>query len=417
MTNFKTSDFSILLALDKEALQQVIETQLPVELLKQFAPEGADDIRVSVRRKGKIDFQIAQNIIDYRVPLELSVQKNMMLGNVDVLFEMYFSFQTQFLIKDNWEVATRTQLTDYQWIKEPKIDLGIINIPLDKTVIKAIESNKESICQQVDNVIKKQLDFQALLTQFLSALPNPISTPAGGQVFWKCEQVNTSMTPIYENGNVIYVKVGLKGATEFSYGKALPIEKTVIKSPDLVSDIEKESLVQSILRVDFKAMEKSAMVLLQKQQFEFKGQKINVSSIQINQIGQRLKINLGLEGAFNGTATLIGKPVFDRMNQILKVTESELDLKGNNFISKTMVVFLESIIEEKLMSKLQFSITKSIETANEKIKYFPIQQGFYAKGKINEVDLPRIEVEADALLIQLSMKMFLQLGLENKNLA
>ena len=80
MTNFKTSIFRILLALDKEALQQVIDTQLPVELLSQFAPKGADGIRVSAKRKGIVDFQVAQNTVDYKVPLELFVQKDMMLG-------------------------------------------------------------------------------------------------------------------------------------------------------------------------------------------------------------------------------------------------------------------------------------------------------------------------------------------------
>ena len=414
MTNFNTSIFRILIALDKEALQQVIDTQLPVDLLNQFAPPGAGGIRISAKRKGKIDFQAEKYTFKYQVPLELFVQKDTMLGNVDVLFEMYLGFQTQFLFKENWEIATRTQLTGYQWIKEPKLDFGLVNISLDKTVLNAIESNKESLCKQVDEKIKEVLNIRPLLTNFIASLPNPISTPAGAQVWWKCEEVDTSMSPIYEDENFVYTKISLKGATEFSYGKALPKANTIVKSPDIVPDIEKESLIQSQLKLDFKAMEKTALTMLQKQNFEYKGQKVKVSSVQVNQAGQRLKINLGLDGAFSGEGVLIGKPVFEKANQIVKVTEAELDLKGNNFISKTMVVFLKKVIEEKLMANLQFPITKSIEAANQQIKYFHFQDGFFAKAKINEVDLPKIEVVTDALVLHLSVKAYLQLGLEMK---
>ena len=416
MINFNTSIFRILIALDKEALQQVIDTQLPVDFLNQFSPPGAHGIRISARRKGKVDFQAKKNTFKYQVPLELFVQKDTMLGNVDVLFEMLLAFETQFLFKDNWEIATRTQLTGYQWIKEPKLDFGLINIPLDKTVLNAIQSNKEILCKQVDDKIKEALDIRPLLSQFLSTLPNPIPTPANGQVWWKCDTVETSMSPIYEDDNFVYTKIGLQGETEFSYGKALNVGTTVIKSPDIVPDIEKESHIQSLLRLDFRAMEKTALALLQKQKFEYKSQKVNVSSIQINQAGQRLKINLGLEGAFDGEGVLIGKPVFDKDNQMVKVTDAEFDLNGHNFISKTMVVFLKKVIEEKLMANLQFSITKSIQATNQKIKYFPYKNGFFAKAKINEVDLPMVDVEADALVLQLSVKAYLQLGLENANL-
>ncbi|MFK8006184.1 MAG: DUF4403 family protein [Saprospiraceae bacterium] len=415
MTNSKNSKINILVSLDKEQLQQVIGQQLPVDLLSRFSPEGSSDIRISVRRKGKIDLTAENNNLKYEVPLELFVQKNTMLGNVDVLFEMYLGFETKFLFKDNWELMTRTQMTGYQWINKPEIDLGLFNIPLDNTVLNAIQGNKEMLCQQVDDKIKEVGDIRPKLNQMLSILPNPIPTPAGEQVWWQCETVKTSMSPLFEKEGFIYGKIALEGVTEFSYGNPLEKLTTVVKSPDIVPDVEKESHLQTLLSVNFRAIEKSALALLQKQSFEFKSQKVQVEAVRVEQVGQRLKVAADLKGSFDGEMILLGKPVFDSSKNEIQLKEVDLDLKGHNFLSKTMVVFLRKVVEDKISTMLNFPIQKSIDFANQKVKYVTFQDGLFAKGKINAVDIPHVEVQTNALVISLSVKGYLQLGLEARS--
>ena len=204
----------------------------------------------------------------------------------------------------------------------------------------------------------------------------------------------------------------MEAATEFSYGKPLEQLTTVIKSPDIVPDVEKESHLQTLLSLNFRAIEKSALALLQKQSFEFKSQKIQVEAVHVEQVGQRLKVAADLKGSFDGKMILLGKPVFDRVKNEIQLKGVKLDLKGNNFLSKTMVVFLRKVIEDKISNILNFPIQKSIDFANQKVKYVPFQAGLFAKGKISEVDLPQLEVQGDALVISLSVKGYLQLGLK-----
>jgi len=412
LTNSNNSKINILVSINKEQLQQVIGQQLPVDLLNQFSPEGSKDIRISVRRKGNIDLTAENNSFKYEVPLELFVQKDTMLGNVDVLFEMYLGFETKFLFKNNWELATRTQMTGYQWIKKPELDLGIFNVSLDKTVLNAIQSNKEMLGKQVDDKIKEIANIRSKLDQVLSILPNPIATPAGENVWWQAETIKTSMSPLFEKDGFIYGKIALEGATEFSYGKPLEQLTTVIKSPDIVSEVEKESHLQTLLSINFRAIEKSALALLQKKSFEFKNRKVQVETVRVEQVGQRLKVDADLKGSFDGKMILLGKPVFDAAKNEIQLKEVELDLKGNNFLSKTMVVFLRKVVEDKISNLLNFPIQKSIDFANQKVKYVPFQNGFFAKGKINQVEIPQLDVQEDSLVINLSVKGYLQLGLE-----
>ena len=403
MTNSNNSSINILIALEKEALQQVIDRQLPVDFLQRFSPPGQEDLFISVRRKGKLDFQVTQNTFKYQVPLELFVEKNMLLGNVDVLFEMYLGFETKFLFKDDWKLITRTQLTGYQWIKEPKLDFGLFDIPLDSLVTKAIDSNKISIAKQIDAQIAETLDFPKMLQQTLAALPNPIPTPAE-KVWWECATIHTLMTPLSEKEGFIFGKIGLRGATEFSYGQPLEKIKLKILAPDIVGDLKKESEIKSVIRLGFRAVEKTALDLFQKQNFEFRGRSATVSAVQISQDGERLKVVAELEGSFDGTMTLIGKPTFDNDLQEIKLEEVDLDLHGNNFLSKTLVVFLKGIIEEKLNGLLHFPIKKPIEFLNQEMENVNFKNGFFVKGKVTSVNIPQVEVQEEALVIHLFLE-------------
>lgn len=413
MTNSKISQIHILVALEKAALQQVIETQLPVDLLNQFSPNGTD-IRISVKRKGKIDFQVEQNIFKYQVPLQIFAQKDTFLGNVDVLFEMYLGIKTRFLFKEDWELKTRSELTGYQWIKKPELDFGVFNYPLDKTILNALESNKKIICEQLDKKIMSAVDVRPYLNNILNSLPNPIITPAGSQISWQGDRFQTSMTPLFEKEGFIYGKLGLKGSTQFAYGRILAPVTTVIKAPDLISDLDKETHLQTHLLIDFKAVEQTALTLLQKQKLEFKNQKVEVQSVQISKVGQFLKVLANLQGSFDGYLSLMGKLFFDSTKNEIRLGQAELDIKGNNFISKTLVVFLRRLIEEKVMQNLQFPIQPSIDFANQKIKHWDFDLGMFAMGKIKSVDIPKIEVKEDALALDLSVKGYLQLGLKLK---
>ncbi|MEM6965156.1 MAG: DUF4403 family protein [Bacteroidota bacterium] len=417
MTNSKISEIHILIALEKAALQQVIDTQLPVDLLSQFSPPGAD-VRISVRRKGKIDLQVDKNTLTYQVPLQIFARKDTFLGNVDVLFEMYLGVATRFLFKENWELKTRSELIGYQWIKKPELDFGLFNYPLDKTILNAFESNKKTICEQLDKQIMSTVDVRPFLNNILSSIPNPILTPAGSQIAWQGDTFQTSMTPLHEKEGIIYAKLGLKGATQFAYGRTLPHVTTTVKAPDLISDLKEETHLQTHLLIDFRAVEKTAITLLQKQKLEFKHQKIEVRSVQISKAGKYLKISADLRGSFDGAIVLMGKPIFDPLKNEIRLESADLDIRGNNFISKTLVVFLRRLIQEKVMQNLQFPIQPSIDFANQKIKHWDFDLGGFAKGIIKSVNIPTIEVTEDALALELSVKGYVQLGLrsgENKS--
>ena len=73
---------------------------------------------------------------------------------------------------------------------------------------------------------------------------------------------------------------------------------------------------------------------------------------------------------------------------------------------------LRKVIENKISTLLNFPIQKSIDLMNQKVKYIPFQNGLFAKGKINTLNIPFIKVQSDSLIICLSVKVNLQIGLE-----
>jgi len=176
--------------------------------------------------------------------------------------------------------------------------------------------------------------------------------------------------------------------------------------------MDKQSHIQTTLDLEFIAVEKLILNLLKNQEFEFKGQEIKVEKIKINGYGNKLNIKALLSGAFDGKMDLVGKPIFDREQQVIQLTQVNIDLEGSNFLSKTIVVFLGSYIEQKITPFLQFSLKNQINPLNQLLNYIPLKYGLLANAKITDLDIPDIQVMNDKLILHLSLKGNLNLSLK-----
>jgi len=176
--------------------------------------------------------------------------------------------------------------------------------------------------------------------------------------------------------------------------------------------MNKESQIHTSLNLDFKAVEKLVLDLLKNQEFEFKGQEIKIESVKIKGIGEKLRILAELSGAFDGKMDLTGKPIFNREEQIIQLTQVNIDLEGSNFLSKTIVVFLGSYIEQKITPFLKFSLKNQINPLNQLLDYIPLKYGLLANAKITDFDIPEIEVKSEELILHVSLKGNLNLALK-----
>jgi len=399
-----TSNLNVKVTLQKEALQQIIDNNLPDPLIKDLSPPEAKGIIINVRKNGKVDIEATGNTFRYAIPLQIHTFKSMMLGNVDVTFEVVVQMESQFIIGDDWELMTRTELKDYKWIEKPQLDLGFFKFPLDSIIEEVLENNKSTICKTIDQQVMQRLDIRTPLNNILTQLPNPLVILDTEKIWWECESIKTKIAPFSTDSKYINVTVGAQVPFYFSYGKALEKTNTNLQAPDITLDLDQQSTLRTSCYIDFKTLEKAATTFLQKpasqggwKEFDIKGQKIKIKNVQINGEGKKLKITAKTEGSFDGTIQVAAQPVFDASSQEIQLKNPELDLQGDNPKSKMVSLVAEKAIETRMSEFLNFPIQKGIDLLNEKIASNNVPPNFLIKGMVTAVDIPEFEIEKEGL--------------------
>ena len=392
-----TSNLNVKVSLQKEALQQIINNNLPDPLIKDLSPPEAKGIVINVRKNGNVKIEATGNTFTYAVPLQIHAFKSMMLGDVDVNCEVKVEMASQFIIGDDWQLMTRTELKNYQWVEKPQLDLGFFKLPLDSIIENLLEKNRATICKTIDQQVMQQLDIRTPLNNILTQLPNPLVIMDTEKIWWECETIQTKIAPFSTDGDSINVTVGAQVPFYFSYGKALEKTNTQLQAPDITMDLDQQSTLRTSCYVDFKTLEKAATTFLQKKEFEIKGQKINIKEVQINGIDNKLEITVKVAGSFDGTVQVAAQPVFDTSSQELQLKNPELDLKGDNLKSKMVSLVAEKAIEAKMAEFLNFPIQNGIDLLNEKIVSNNVPPNLVIKGKVTAVDIPEFEIGQDGL--------------------
>ena len=392
-----TSNLNIQVALQKEALQQIINNNLPDPLIKNLSPPEAKGIVINVRKNGKVNLAATDNTFTYQVPLQIHAFKSMMLGKVDVTFGILVKMETQFIIGTDWQVITRTELIDHGWIEKPQLDLGFFKLPLDKIILDVLNNNKATICKTIDDQVMQQLDIRTPLNNILTQLPNPLVIMDTEKIWWQCDSIKTKIAPFSTNEKDIRVIVGAKVPFYFSYGKELDPSNPELYAPDITIDLENQSTLRTSCYVNFHSLEKAATTFLQQKEFDIQGQKIKIKQVNITGTNQKLKITVKVEGSFDGTVQVAAQPVFDSASQEVQLKNPDLDLKGDNLKSKMISLVAEKAIEKRMAEFLNFPIQKGIDLVNEKIAINQVPPNLVIKGKVTTVDIPEFEIEKDGL--------------------
>ena len=392
-----TSNLNIQVSLQKEALQQLIDNNLPNPLIKDLSPPEAKGIVINARKDGRVSLEAIGNTFKYEIPLQIHAFKSMMLGNVDVTFKIKVKMETQFIIGDDWQLITRTELMGQEWIEKPQLDLGFFKLPLDKIILDVLENNKSTICKTIDNQVMQQLDIRTPLNNIFTQLPNPVIIMGTEKIWWQSDKINTKIAPFSSDEKSINVIVGAQAPFYFSYGKEIEITKSVLNAPDITLDLGKESTLRTSCYVDFSTLEKAATTFLQQKEFDIQGQKVKIKQVQITGSNKKLQITVKVEGSFDGVVKVAAQPIFDSAAQEIQLKNPELDLKGDNLKSKMISLVAEKAIEKRMSDFLNFPIQNGIDLLNEKITANNVPPNLVVKGKVMAVDIPEFEIEQEGL--------------------
>ena len=118
------------------------------------------------------------------MPLDLFVKKDFGIGQINADGIVTLSFVTNFEIQPDWSLKTETELSKYDWVKEPKLDLGFIQLPISAVANRLVEFSRTRIATIIDTQIQENFILKDYIGEAWNRLQQPIPVSIEDQLWW-----------------------------------------------------------------------------------------------------------------------------------------------------------------------------------------------------------------------------------------
>lgn len=421
VNDIPASAINVPVDLELDELEKMVNEQVGQLLVNQGdnITGTNDDFDVRIEKSGDIELAVQGNAINIKVPLRLFIQKDIGLTIVKGEGDLELFFLTDYKITKNWELTTQTSIDKYNWKKKPIVKLGMINIPIESIANKLVDRSKETVAREIDKKLQENFALREYLEPVWKKLQEPIQISDEYDAWIKVIPTKAGMTPLVTEQRKISTtlivetdaKVILGGfnADTTSLLPLLPFSEVAQANDDYHLRLK--------TAIPYKAAEALAKKELIGQTFEEGGRKVTVKDIEIFGQKDQVVINTVLSGSFDGSLYLVGKPHYDRENEVLELKDLDFELKTSNFLHKSMAWIFQKGLKKKLKESLRMPIgdkkkewKKAIE---QQLTHLNIPSNIKMTADIDNLDIQDIFVEQEAVLLLVTAKGKVKLNIDN----
>ena len=162
--NFKVSKQAI-----RDTFNHVIDDYLAGDL--ELTALGLD---VVINKIDEAQVEFAGRTVLTTLPLEIGLSKSTILSNIDAKGSLNLTFVTEMDMDSSWVLVTSTSMEHHEWIEEPKLSLGVFNIPLSKLANTIIDKSKGELEKQIDNSVSDQFTIKDKVLDVMKYVEKPI---------------------------------------------------------------------------------------------------------------------------------------------------------------------------------------------------------------------------------------------------
>lgn len=205
-----------------------------------------------------------------------------------VTFDAQISFRTQLQVHGNWELKTQS-VVDYQWIRNPSLNLGI-KVPIKEVVAPLLRRELKRLGQQIDSWVPQMVNLKVILDEAWQQTQDLV--PLEDDLFLRLipEQDPIPVGPIQLDGRDLSVKAQLPLRGEVgTVGSLVPIPRQSLTEPTQL-DAETTTTLPFCLHLPWKQLESD--VSDQSIEEEMAGRKLQLSWRKVELAGEGLHLRL-----------------------------------------------------------------------------------------------------------------------------
>lgn len=374
-----------------------------------------DDIQMKVWKLSAIKISEEKGKIKTVLPLKINIHYRYGINKLGI--ELYDTREINMngvvtLLSDvgltNWKMNTNTTIKSLEWNESPTIVIGGKNVAITYLINPAIRIFKSKIENNLDEAIKKSMDFKPNVLDALEKICTPFQMSETYDSWLRIVPIELYTTDAKLQKEIISFEMGLKCIMETVVGQQpknkLDRDKMVLKPVTKMPDhISANIAAVSTYQDASKLMTKN----FQGQEFGSGKKKVTVQKVDIWQKNNKMIIALDLLGSINGTIYLSGFPQYNDATKEIYFDQLDYVLDTKNKLIKTANWLASGIILRKMQESCRYSIKPNLEEGKKNmmgyLKNYSPMPGVFVNGAIDDIEFKRIQLTNRAIIAFISV--------------
>ncbi len=308
----------------------------------------------------------------------------------------------------NWKLSTQTTLESLNWNESPTMSIAGKELPITYLVAPAIKLFKSKIERNIDEAIKKSVDFKPNVLDALEKICTPSQINVDYDTWLRIVPLELYTTDAVLKNQTINLQMGLKCNIETLVGQKPETKfdrnKILLKPISKMPNTLDANLVAVSTYADAsRIMNKN----FQGKEFGTDSKKVTVQNVNIWHKNGKMVIALDLLGSLNGTIYLNGFPQYNPETKEIFFDQLDYAIDTKNKLIRTANWLASGLVLRKMQQTCRYTIKPNLDEGKKSmlqyLNNFSPMPGVFVNGNISDIDFQKIQLTNQAIIAFLNI--------------
>ncbi len=342
-----------------------ITTDIPKHLISSIVTSNIDEnlenetldykgFAVKIKRNGDLNVTARKKSIYLDLPLDIRIEKPNGLFTIEANGTILLNVTVTADISKDLQLTTKTTIDGWKWIEEPKVKVGILNIPVSPLANMVMNRIDDTITNQIDGSVAEKIDFQDLINKKLANLIDSRKISANPELYLRAQLEGIESPGFREYTDKIelplYLNIENQITTEYRVSEDwnIPPFNWIDNDP-----LEHSQDVHIALKYD----RLEDIVQSKINGLVIGGKTLKSSNVEINYT-EKLDIQIELVSPIVSTLTLSGTPVIT--DGKVQLHDLDVDMQTPSIIYKMTAPIVQKLIRSDIDDRFPLDLQELI---------------------------------------------------------
>lgn len=374
-----------------------------------------DDFTIKIWKSAPITLNNINGKIDIVLPLKIVLNYRYGINKFGVALNdtREFNFNGKVNLASNisltnWKLNTQTEFKSIDWNETPTVNIAGKSVAITYLINPAIRIFKSKIEKNIDDAIKKSVDFKPNVLDALEKICAPSLINPEYESWLRIVPIELYTTEAKLKKENIELEMGLKCNIETLIGKQpenkFDRNKVVLKPVSSMPNKITANLLAVSTYKDASAIMTNNFV---GKEFGSGNKKVTVQNVNLWHKNGKMVIALDLIGSLNGTIYLAGFPQYNGTTKEIYFDQLDYAINTKSALLRTANWLASGFILKKIQESCRYSIQANLDEGKQKtqsyLKNYSPMPGVFVNGSIGDIEFKKIQLTNKAIIAFLTI--------------